>query len=100
MVAAHDGRRDRPLLEVTSMDDKTPTPRPRGHKAAAIALALVATLVAIGIYNAFSPSGDRVRDCIARNDTHGCNLPGPATGAIVLVLLGGWGAAARAWRND
>ena len=28
-----------------------------------------------------------------------CNLPGLAIGAIVVVLLLGWGAAARAWRN-
>jgi hypothetical protein len=83
------------------MNEKTPAARPGGHKAAAIALALVSTLVAIGIYNAFSPSSDQLRQCIASgSNTRQCNLPGLATGAIVLVIFFGWGAAARAWRND
>lgn len=85
-----------------NMNEQVPVSRKSGHKAAAIALWLVSTLVAIFIYNVFSPSSDRVRECIAMGggSNNQCNLPGLAIGAIVLVLLLGWGAAARAWRND
>jgi hypothetical protein len=63
---------------------------------------LVSTIVAIGVYNAFSPSQQKVRECISMGGGGGsreCDLPGLATAAIVLVVFLGWGAAARAWRN-
>ena len=85
------------------MSEQAPVPRKSGHKAAAIALWLVSTIVAIGIYNAFSPSQQRVRECIDMGGSGGgrqCDLPGLAMAAIVLVIFLGWGAAARAWRND
>jgi hypothetical protein len=87
---------------VMNMTEQVPQRRTPGHKAAAVALWLVSTVVAIGIYNAFSPSQARIRECIAAGGgaSNGCNLPSLATGAIILVILGGWGTAARAWRNE
>jgi hypothetical protein len=85
------------------MSEQVPARPKSGHKAAAIALWVVSTIVAIGIYNAFSPSQQKVRECIAMGGSGGgreCDLPGLATAAIVLVIILGWGAAARAWRND
>jgi protein-S-isoprenylcysteine O-methyltransferase Ste14 len=85
------------------MSEQSSAPaRKPGHKMAAIALALVSTIVAIGIFNRFSPSQARLRECIAMGGgaNNQCNPPSLAMGAIVLVLLVGWGAAARAWRNE
>ncbi len=83
------------------MSEQVPAPRRSAHKAAAIALWLVSTIVAIGIYNAFSPSQQQVRRCIdIGSGTRECDLPGVAIAAIFLVIILGWGAAARAWRNE
>ncbi|MDQ6830027.1 MAG: hypothetical protein M3081_14315 [Gemmatimonadota bacterium] len=83
------------------MNEVTPAAR-SGHKAAAISLWIGSTIVALVIYLLFKPSAERVSQCIAAGGGSGnqCNMPGLATGAIVLVILFGWGAAARAWRND
>jgi hypothetical protein len=85
------------------MSEQVPASRKSGHKAAAIALWLVSTVVAIGIYNAYRPSQQQVRACIAMGGSGGgrdCDLPSLAIAAIFLVIFLGWGAAARAWRND
>ena len=85
------------------MSEQVPAQRKSGHKAAAIALWLVSTVVAIGIYNAYSPSQQRLRQCVDMGGSGGtrqCDLPGLAIAAIFIVLFLEWGAAARAWRND
>ena len=85
------------------MSEQVPASRKSSHKAAAIALWVVSTIVAIGIYNHYSPSQQQMRQCIdvgGSGGTRQCDLPSLAIAAIFIVLFLGWGAAARAWRND
>ena len=76
-----------------------PTPTPSGsHKAAAIALAIVSLFIAAAIYNGFKVPPAELRQCIAAGSSR-CGMSTFASGVMGLVIVFGFGAAAKVWNG-